>query len=85
MSGILHEVVWEDLEQFVKRVAKIAIASGMKAEALSLLKNLRDDRENQPLVTFINLRAESLLEKIDKMKNGETEEPTKTSVFRESV
>jgi|LakMenEpi03Aug12_release.lakeMendotaPanAssembly.Ray.scaffolds.fasta_scaffold1981750_1 hypothetical protein len=85
MSGILHEVVWEDLEQFVKRVAKIAIASGLKAEALSLLKNLRDDREHQPLVTFINLRAQSLLEKIDKMKNGDTDEPTKTSVFRESV
>ncbi len=81
MSGILHEVVWEDLEQFVKRVAKIAIVSGMKAEALSLLKNLRDDRDNQPLVTFVNLRAETLLEKIDKMRNGETEEPTKNIGF----
>lgn len=81
MNDILHDVVWEDLEQFVKRVAKIAIASGLKAEALSLLKNLRDDREHQPLVTFINLRAQSLLEKIDKMKNGETDEPTKNIGF----
>jgi len=81
MSGILHEVVWEDLEQFVKRVAKIAIASGLKAEALDLLRNLRHDNEHQPLVTFINLRAQSLLEKIDKMKNGDTDEPTKNIGF----
>jgi hypothetical protein len=81
MSGVLHAVVWEDLEQFVKRVARLAIVAGMKAEALELLRNLRDDRENKPLVTFVNLRAKSLLERIDELRKTRSDELPKNIGF----
>jgi hypothetical protein len=65
---ILHEVDWDVLEKFVKRVARLAIAADMESDALELLRNLRDDCENEPLVSFLNLRAISLLERISESR-----------------